>query len=85
MGLASGLSVGARRDKIRPKLQSKIDESDIVQQSLLEARLDVSRLTGQSTAEVKVWLKRLVEHKSDRRPPPLLRGGSRDVIGGVPF
>ncbi|UUO07462.1 sigma-70 family RNA polymerase sigma factor [Blastopirellula sp. J2-11] len=43
-------------------LSAKIDPSDIVQGSLLEAQRDFDRFTGNSETELKAWLRRLVKH-----------------------
>jgi RNA polymerase sigma-70 factor, ECF subfamily len=42
------------------KLQSKVDASDIVQQSLLEAHQDIGALKGRSEAELVAWLKTIL-------------------------
>lgn len=43
-------------------LKGKLDASDIVQQSLLEAHRDFREFRGQSEAELKSWICRLVVH-----------------------
>lgn len=43
-------------------LAAKVDPSDIVQGSLLEAQRDFSRFSGESEEELKAWLRRLVQH-----------------------
>ncbi len=43
-------------------LQNKMDASDIVQQSLMEAHQGFSRFRGQSEHEIRAWLVRLVRH-----------------------
>ncbi|PQO36556.1 hypothetical protein C5Y97_12305 [Blastopirellula marina] len=43
-------------------LAAKVDASDIVQNSLLEAQRDFSRFTGDSETELKSWLRQLVKH-----------------------
>src|SRR5262245_24658998 len=42
------------------RLQSKVDASDIVQQSLLEAHQDLSALKGHTEAELVAWLKTIL-------------------------
>src|SRR2546430_10666182 len=42
------------------RLQSKIDPSDIVQQSLLEAQQDLAALRGKSEAELVAWLRMIL-------------------------
>jgi RNA polymerase sigma-70 factor (subfamily 1) len=43
-------------------LASKVDASDIAQHSLIEMQCDFHRFQGNSDAELKVWLERLVLH-----------------------
>jgi RNA polymerase sigma-70 factor, ECF subfamily len=43
-------------------LKGKLDASDIVQQSLLEAHRDFGTFRGQSEEELKAWISRLVIH-----------------------
>lgn len=42
------------------RLQSKVDPSDIVQQSLLEAHQDLAALRGKSEAELVAWLRTIL-------------------------
>src|SRR5439155_12433157 len=42
------------------RLQSKIDPSDIVQQSLLEAHQDLATLKGKTEAELVAWLRMIL-------------------------
>jgi RNA polymerase sigma-70 factor (ECF subfamily) len=48
------------RMQIESKLQAKIDASDIVQQTLLEAHRGMSRFRGESEQEMGVWLRRIL-------------------------
>ena len=50
------------RRSLGKDLQRKLDASDIVQQSLLEAQRDLPRFFGTSDEELKSWLRRLVQH-----------------------
>jgi RNA polymerase sigma-70 factor (ECF subfamily) len=43
-------------------LRGKLDASDLVQQSLLEAHRDFSEFRGQSESELRSWISRLVVH-----------------------
>lgn len=43
-------------------LQGKLDASDIVQQSLLEAHIDFSNFRGQSEREIRAWLIQIVRN-----------------------
>ena len=51
----------ARRD-LGADLRSKLDASDIVQQSLLEAQRDLPEFLGTSDQELRSWLRQLVQH-----------------------
>src|SRR5438045_224867 len=42
------------------RLQSKVDASDIVQQSLLEAHQDLAALKGRTEAELVAWLRTIL-------------------------
>lgn len=66
------------RAKIGTRLQAKIDQSDIVQQTMLEAHCGLSHFRGTSQEELRGWLRRiLVRNLADqvRR----FRRGKRDA------
>src|SRR6478672_7086880 len=66
------------RTQVDDRLQSKIDLSGVVQQTLLEAHRSSERFSGRSEAEVAAWLRRaLANNLTDevRR----LAVGKRDV------
>ncbi|HEV3024333.1 MAG TPA: sigma-70 family RNA polymerase sigma factor [Pirellulales bacterium] len=44
------------------RLQGKLDASDVVQQTLLEAHRDLGQFRGQSDAELAAWLRQLLVH-----------------------
>lgn len=46
--------------ELSARLQSKVDASDIVQQSLLEAHQDLAALKGKSEAELVAWLRTIL-------------------------
>lgn len=48
-------------DDIGESLNGKLDASDIVQQSLMEAHKDFGKFRGQSEKEMRAWLVRLVQ------------------------
>jgi RNA polymerase sigma-70 factor (ECF subfamily) len=61
-----------------PRLRARLDESDVVQQSLLEAHRDWDQFRGQSDGERYAWLKQILA----RNLANLLRDqtrGRRDV------
>ena len=54
----------AARYHLQRRLQAKVDASDIVQQSLLEAHRGFERFTGETAGEWLAWLKRIVVHNA---------------------
>src|SRR5262245_22930182 len=45
-----------------PRLQSKLDSSDLVQQTLLQAHQNLHKFRGQSEAEFAAWLRVILAH-----------------------
>jgi RNA polymerase sigma-70 factor (ECF subfamily) len=54
----------AARYHLQRRLRAKVDASDIVQQSLLEAHRGFDRFAGESPGEWLAWLKRIVVHNA---------------------
>ena len=48
------------RDELSPDLQAKAGASDLVQQTFLEAQCDFAQFRGESVAELRTWLRRLL-------------------------
>jgi RNA polymerase sigma-70 factor, ECF subfamily len=48
------------RTHLDPRLQSKLDPSDVVQQTLLEAYKGLEQLRGQSREQVACWLRQIL-------------------------
>src|SRR5215469_14445517 len=44
------------------RLQAKLDASDVVQQTLLEAHRDIDKFRGQSDEELAAWLRQALVH-----------------------
>jgi len=54
----------AARYHLQRRLRAKVDASDIVQQSLLEAHRGFEQFTGETAGEWLAWLKRIVVHNA---------------------
>ena len=52
------------RTQVESWLQSKVDASDIVQQSMLEAHRGLANFQGETEAEWLAWLRRIVNHNA---------------------
>jgi RNA polymerase sigma-70 factor (ECF subfamily) len=52
------------RSHVESWIQSKVDASDLVQQTLLEAHQAFPRFTGQSEGEWLAWLKQILKHNA---------------------
>lgn len=52
------------RAQLHRRLQTKVDPSDLVQQSLLEAHQCMSHFMGQTPEEWLAWLKQIVRHNA---------------------
>lgn len=52
------------RTHVERRLQAKVDASDLVQQTLLDAHRDFSRFRGQSEGEWLAWLKQILHHNA---------------------
>jgi len=54
--------IGPADQGLGPGLRSKLDASDIVQQSLLDAFQGAGHFSGSTSAELRAWLLKIVEH-----------------------
>lgn len=52
------------RAQVERRLQSKVDASDLVQQTLLDAHRGLENFRGQTEAEWLAWLKRILTHNA---------------------
>jgi RNA polymerase sigma-70 factor (ECF subfamily) len=50
------------RLQLRSRLRGKIDESDLVQEAILQAHVAKEQFRGKSDAERKVWFRRILEN-----------------------
>jgi RNA polymerase sigma-70 factor (ECF subfamily) len=61
-----------------PRLQGKLDASDLVQQTLLEAYVSLAHFRGQSDAELAGWLRQILAHQLSHAARNLNRA-KRDI------
>jgi RNA polymerase sigma-70 factor, ECF subfamily len=66
------------RVRLDPKLQGKLDASDVVQQTLLEAHQGLPRFRGHTVAEQAAWLRQILARNLANAVRDLRRG-KRDV------
>ncbi len=64
-------------------LRGKLDASDVVQQSLLEAHRDFGEFRGESESELKSWISRLVVHNLSDAGRRFRQSQQRDVAKEV--
>ena len=70
------------RSQVESWMRPKIDASDIVQQTLLEAHRGLSRFAGDSEGEWLAWLRQILKHNTQdfiRRCRTEKRGGALEV------
>jgi RNA polymerase sigma-70 factor (ECF subfamily) len=48
------------RDQLQPELRGKVDSSDLVQETFLEAQRDFAAFQGQTPADLLGWLRRML-------------------------
>ncbi len=81
------------REELGGELRTKVSPSDVVQESFLEVRRDISRFQGTSEQEFVAWVRRILLHnvanvvrgfcqtrcRSLQREVPLYDAGRRDI------
>ena len=73
------------RSHVESWIQAKVDSSDLVQQTLLEAHTGFEKFQGQSEGEWLAWLKQILRHNATdyvRRFGATKRKASREVAIG---
>ena len=73
------------RSHVESWIQAKVDSSDLVQQTLLEAHTGFEKFQGQSEGEWLAWLKQILRHNATdyvRRFGAAKRKASREVAIG---
>jgi RNA polymerase sigma-70 factor (ECF subfamily) len=48
--------------RLSPRIRTRVDPSDIVQQTLFEAQRDLSAFRGDAAEELSAWLRRILQH-----------------------
>jgi RNA polymerase sigma-70 factor, ECF subfamily len=69
---------------LHPRLQSKLDPSDVVQQTLLKAHQNLAQWRGQGDAEMAAWLRRILANTLADAAREF-GGGKRDVAREKPL
>jgi RNA polymerase sigma-70 factor (ECF subfamily) len=86
------------RSQVESSLRMKVDASDLVQETMLEAFRDFGRFAGSSQEEWLAWLRRILAHnaadfvrryrgtakRQARREVPLRAGGASTLAPGAP-
>jgi RNA polymerase sigma-70 factor (ECF subfamily) len=73
------------RAQVESWLRAKVDASDLVQQTLLEACRDFARFEGATEKEWLVWLRRILDHNAADFVRRYGKAAKRQVGREVPF
>lgn len=76
---------GLVRNQLPDRLRGKVDESDLVQISLLEVQRYIRRFEGKTSGEINVWLKKIVKHNLIDICRAYSRTGKRNIIRESPI
>jgi RNA polymerase sigma-70 factor (ECF subfamily) len=75
----------AARARVETRLRAKVDASDLVQQTLLEAHRGFERFQGATEAEWLAWLRRILDHNAADFVRRYRGTGKRQVGREVPL
>jgi RNA polymerase sigma-70 factor (ECF subfamily) len=75
----------AARARVEASLRAKVDASDLVQQTLLEAHRGFTKFQGATEAEWLAWLRRILEHNAADFVRRYRSTGKRQVGREVPL
>jgi RNA polymerase sigma-70 factor (ECF subfamily) len=75
----------AARARVEARLRAKVDASDLVQQTLLEAHRGFERFQGATEAEWLAWLRRILDHNAADFVRRYRGTGKRQVGREVPL
>src|SRR5262245_11302043 len=67
------------RLELDARLQSKVDPSDVVQESLLKAHQSLTQFRGETDAELAAWLRRILHNTLADLARRFLIGGKRNL------
>ena len=73
------------RANVQPWMQAKLDASDIVQQTLLDAHRDFGQFEGQTEQEWLAWLRQILAHNTGDAVRHFGQAEKRDVRREVPL
>lgn len=73
------------RANVEPAMRAKIDASDLVQQTLLDAHRDFGRFRGQTEQEWLAWLRQILNHNACDAARHFGAAGKRAVRREVPL
>jgi RNA polymerase sigma-70 factor (ECF subfamily) len=75
----------AARARVEARLRAKVDASDLVQQTMLEAHRGFARFQGATEAEWLAWLRRILDHNAADFVRRYRGTGKRQVGREVPL
>ncbi len=73
------------RDQVETSLRRKVDASDVVQQTMLEAYCGFEQFRGSTEKELLAWLRQILSHNVADFVRHYLRTAKRELAREVPF